>query len=481
MLMELEKKDESLNHKFQNAGMKTNGIFKNASTCDLSDGMSSASHVGRYQAEFSPVSTSNNTPTNYVSPPSGFTNHDQDNKKMNSTQEAFFTPKPLNSCPKLESKEHCTGQRSSDSISENFESPAKHRTTSYWKSSSNHGRKEVTEEDTTSKPATSPILSKNLTTKALQKSVIRQTQGRKKQNNSSDSLVKCNGRSTKVYHEKNKCVIREDTQMTKILTRSHKTLRDGETDSCLKNSTNENLDQSFETSAEGNKKNNIKEESIIYTVQMSDNVDSAEKPAILSNERTSCAGHSAECYQTKFNVLSPETPTTNAITTTVSEKKEELNAGGSTTDKTKPKPGKGRKTWADMVEEEEQEERLTNENKNNKACNSRKEEQAFKSLDAQRRWTESEAFAGEAMKTILSDSGPDLKLLLSKNHTKLFGDKESQSRSGMSKRRDGSARRCLSFGQPPFLYSLDSEPKDKRLSRLKVFQEITSGDSLRQC
>lgn len=70
MLMELEKKDESLNHKFQNAGMKTNGIFKNASTCDLSDGMSSASHVGRYQAEFSPVSTSNNTPTNYVSPPS---------------------------------------------------------------------------------------------------------------------------------------------------------------------------------------------------------------------------------------------------------------------------------------------------------------------------------------------------------------------------------------------------------------------------
>lgn len=215
---------------------------------------------------------------------------------------------------------------------------------------------------------------------------------------------------------------------------------------------------------------------------MSDNVDSVEKPAILSKQKTSCAGHSAECYETKLNVLTPEAPTTNTITTTVSENTEEFNAGGSTTDKTMLKPTNGRKTWADMVEEEEQEERLTNENENNEAYNSGKEEQTFKSLVAQWRWAESEAFAGEAINTILSDSGPDLKILLSKNYTELFGDKEeSQSRRGMGKRRDGSARRCLSFGQPPFLYNMDSEPKNKRPSRLRVFQEITSGDSPRQC
>lgn len=67
---------------------------------------------------------------------------------------------------------------------------------------------------------------------------------------------------------------RRDINSPSLLIQSHKTLHDGETDSCLKNSTNENFDRSFETSGEGNLNNNGKKEITINTVQMTDNVDS---------------------------------------------------------------------------------------------------------------------------------------------------------------------------------------------------------------
>ncbi|KAJ0975751.1 hypothetical protein J5N97_017716 [Dioscorea zingiberensis] len=482
MLKAIETKGECLNHTVQNANVCTSNLYF---------GMLSAWPVGRYQSEISSVSSSSSTPSEYVTPPSGFSkkrgvdraSHDQasvsiQNMSMVSNQEAFFTPESVNSCPKLKPKEQCSDQRSSDSIIENFESPARHRIRRYWKSRANHGKMEVPAEDTNLKPdlpAQSLTLSRNSSAKASQRSVVRQTQGRKKQGNSYDIWGKCNGRR-RIYLEKEKCVIRDDTQMTEDLIQFQETPHDRETDSNFKNSINEKSDQSFETSGAGILRGNSKE--ITYTVWMTDNVDGAVKDLpIFSNGRRSFAGHSA-----KLDVLNPETPTTSTMTTIVSEKTKELNTGGSftssawkstpvsTTDIATPKSdfpllNNRKKTWADMVEEEEEE------------CTKSENEKidAFKSSVAQFRWEESEAFAGEVMNLNTTLSSPDLKLLPSKNYKVMFDHKvESQSGRAIENRRNESARRSLSFDQHPF-------PKNRRHNRLRVFQEITSGYSPREC